>query len=424
MQGNLADLPWYKQVSKTQWNTLLGAWLGWALDGLDFLMITYVLTDISKDLHLSLTVASTLVLATFATRWLGGAVFGSLADKLGRKKTMILGVITYSIATFLCGVSWSYTSLLVFRLFVGLGMAGEYSAGTTLLLESWPEKIRNKASGFLVSGWAVGGLLASTAYTLVVPHFGWRALFFVGIIPAIITIFIRLFVPESNEWTEANKKGKTNKVSFFQLFNRKWFPIALLLFLCMFSSFGMNWPILSLMPTYLKTIGYDPAAVGQIMFISNFGALIGYILSGIIADWIGTRRAVVYALLLSIVFLVLAFSIGKSNIALLGFIMFLVEMTNLGITGLWPKYVTEHFDVDVRSAGLGTTYNLGSIAGGLSPVWGSLLQNVMGLGWAVAVLTIFWTFIVIALIGFDVPKKVVNRKQPSNINEVPVIKQI
>ncbi len=143
--------PWYREVTPDNWRTLGGCWLGWALDGFDFLIITYVLTDIAKTFNISLATAGTLILATFATRWIGGAFIGSLADRVGRKNAMVLGILCYSLATFLCGLSWNFWSLLTFRLFVGLGMAGEYAAGTTLLLESWPRHLRNKASGFLVS---------------------------------------------------------------------------------------------------------------------------------------------------------------------------------------------------------------------------------------------------------------------------------
>ncbi|MCF8567330.1 MFS transporter [Alicyclobacillus tolerans] len=403
---------WYQEITRDNWKTLLASWLGWALDGLDFVLITYVLTDISKQFHISLTIASTLILATFATRWLGGAVVGSVLDRIGRKNAMILGVLIYSVATFLCGLSWSYWSLLVFRLFVGIGMAGEYAAGSTLLLENWPERVRNKASGFLVSGWAVGGLLASVVYSIIVPNFGWRALFFVGIVPALLTLFIRFGVSESEEWTKSRAEhDKPQGVSFFQLFTKKWFPIAFIMFLFMFASFGMNWPVLGLMPTYLKGIGYNPAGIGEIMFISNFGALLGYWFSGFLADRIGFRLASVLTLLASLVFLVLAFSTAhSSSLITMGIFMFFLEFTNLGISGLWPYYITQHFDVDVRSSGLGFTYNLGAIAGGLSPVWGSALKSSIGLGGAIASLTFFWTIILTLIIAFNVAGRVKNRK--------------
>ncbi|MDQ0217693.1 MFS transporter [Peribacillus cavernae] len=413
MENNQTTLqPWYRKVSKDQWKTLFACWLGWALDAVDFIIITYVLTDIAKEFDLSLTTASTLILATFAVRWLGGAVIGSVADRLGRKKAMIIGVLIYSGATFLCGLSWDFWSLFVFRLLVGIGMAGEYTAGTTLLLESWPKELRNKASGFLCSGWAAGGLLASVLYGLIVPNFGWRALFFVGILPAFITLYMRWNVDESREWEEARqKKGNTRKsVSFFQLFSRQWFPILLLMTIFEFAFFGSQWPLLGLMPTYFKDIGYDAVAVSQLMFIANFGGLLGNIALGFVADRIGTRRTFVYTFLVGLVFVVLATMVGHTSIALLGILMFLVLFTIQGISGLCPKYLADHFDVEVRSAGLGVAYNVGAIAGGLSPVWGSALKEAVGLGNAIMILTIFWSLLVVIFVGLNIPKWVIKKR--------------
>jgi SHS family sialic acid transporter-like MFS transporter len=408
-----AKVPWWTGLDRSHWNAMLGSWLGWALDGFDFILITYVLTNIATTFHVSLAAAGTLVLAAFATRWLGGAVLGSMADRLGRKKAMIVGILVYSIATFMCGLSWSYWSLLGFRLLVGFGMGGEYSAGTTLLLETWPARMRNKASGFLVSGWAVGGMLASLVYAPIVTNFGWRALFFVGILPAFLAIYVRRTLSETPEFTAAmdNATATQPKVSFFQLFSRRWLPMTITMFVMMFASFGMNWPILSLLPTYLKTIGYTPGAVGHFMFIASFGALLGYWFSGFLADWIGIRWAFVSTLLVSLGFVALTFLVaGLGSGVVLGILLFALEFTNLGITGLFPKYITDHFGVEVRAAGLGVTYNLGAIAGGLSPILGALLGGAIGLGPAIGVLTLFWTFVTMIIIGFRIPARVAARR--------------
>ena len=403
---------WYRQLNKTQWYTLLGAWMGWSLDGFDFVLITYVLSNIADEFHLSLAVTGTLVLAAFATRWLGAAILGSMSDRSGRKGAMIWGVVLYSVATFACGLAWSYWSLFAFRLLVGIGMAGEYSAGTTLLLESWPRHLRNKASGFIVSGWAMGGMLGSSAYAAIVPNWGWRALFFIGIAPAFLTLFIRYFLPESHEWTEARaeakKEGRTAGISFFQLFSRRWLPVTATLFIVQFSGFGMTWPITSLMPTYLRSIQYNPIGIGQMMFIANLGALFGYWFGGFLADRIGTARAIIWTILVSTIFLFAAFMV-RDSFAILAIIMFLLQFTRQGVAGLYPKYTTDFFDVDVRASGLGITYNLGSIAGGLSPVWGGALTTVIGLGPAILVCSLFWSIVILAMLIFNVPKRVADR---------------
>lgn len=410
MENGAARVPWYWQASREHWRTLGGCWLGWALDGFDFLIITYVLTDVAKEFGISLTAAGTLILATFATRWLGGAFIGSLADRVGRKNAMVLGILCYSVATFFCGLSWNYWSLLVCRLFVGLGMAGEYAAGTTLLLESWPKQLRNKASGFLVSGWAAGGLAAAVAYPLVVPTFGWRGFFYLGILPALLTLWIRRNVPDSPEWAERRASRPANEgMSFFQLFSRQWFPVAVTIFVMMFANFGMSWPVLSLMPTYLKQIGYDPQGVGHVMQIASIGALFGYWFSGFLGDWIGTRWAIVSVMAASLVIVVLTFTFATSGLLTLGILIFALQFTNLGISGLLPLYIVEHFGVEVRAAGLGTTYNLGSLAGGLSPIWGAALAGSIGLGPAICALAFFWTVVCASIVGFEIPRRVQRR---------------
>ncbi|MBF8189951.1 MFS transporter [Nonomuraea sp. K274] len=401
--------PWYRQLSRQHWHALAGSWLGWTLDGFDFILITYVLTDIATEFEVSLTTAGTLVLATFATRWLGGAFIGSFADRFGRKTAMIASVLLYSFATFLCGLSWDFWSLMIFRLVVGIGMAGEYAAGSTLLLESWPERVRNKASGFLVSGWAAGGLLAAAVYAPIVTAFGWRGLFFVGIAPALLTIYIRFGVAEPEEWRSAADRDEAPKVSFFQLLSRRWLPVAAALFGLMFANFATTWPILSLMPTYLKSTGYDEGATGTLMFVASLGALFGYWASGFLGDRIGTRRALIWVMALSLVFVATTFAVTTAGSVVLAVSLFLVEFTSLGITGLLPKYIADHFDPTLRASGLGTTYNLGSIAGGLSPVWGGALAGVIGLGSAIGVLTAFWTLACIAVIGFDLPRRALGR---------------
>ena len=402
------SVPWYRELSRTHWHALAGCWLGWTLDGFDFILITYVLSDISDEFEISLTTAGTLVLATFATRWLGGAFIGSVADRVGRKNAMIAGILVYSIATFLCGLSWNFWSLLAFRLFVGVGMAGEYAAGSTLLLESWPKHIRNKASGFLVSGWAAGGLIAAAVYAPLVGAFGWRGLFFVGIAPALLTVYIRYGVPEPREWGHA-AKAKAPKISFFQLLGPRWLPVTCAMFALMFANFATTWPVLSLLPTYLKDVDYSKEAVGHLMLIASFGALLGYWASGFLGDWLGTRRALVASMTISLVFIWLTFAVTGAGTEALAVSLFLVEFTSLGITGLLPKYIAEQFDPTIRAAGLGFTYNLGSIAGGLSPVWGSALSGLIGLGPAIGVLTAFWTMVCAGMVALDLPRRAYER---------------
>jgi MFS transporter, SHS family, sialic acid transporter len=396
-------MPAKPPVTNSQWLTLIGATAGWALDGFDFMLPNYILLDIAREFHLSLTVAGTVILAAFFSRWLGGAALGSIGDRLGRKVAMNLGVLTFSVATFLCGLSWSYWSLIAFRLLVGLGMAGEYAAGTTLLVETWPASRRNRAAGIMVAGWGLGGFLAASAYTLIVPRWGWRALFFAGILPAFLTVFIRYFMPESPEWTAAKALGTTRAISFLEIWKPRWLPLTLTILISTFALFGQQWPFLSLLPTYLRSIGYESLQMGRIMSVASGGSMLGYAFGGVLADWIGYRRSIVTLLLVSIVFLFAAMSAGKAGPIALGLLMFALMFFAMGVAGVWPVYISSFFTVDVRSSGLGVTYNLGAIAGGLSPVWGGMLQNFLGLGWAIVALVLFWSAVLLIIVGCEIP---------------------
>jgi SHS family sialic acid transporter-like MFS transporter len=194
-----------------------------------------------------------------------------------------------------------------------------------------------------------------------------------------------------------------------RLFSKRWITTTVVVTIFLFAASGMNYPILALLPTYLKSIGYDPKAVGSIMSIANIGGLVGFCASGFFADWFGLRRAVILSLVISLGFLGAAFLIGQSSILIVGVLMFLLLFTNLGITGLWPKYVTQYFDPDVRSSGLGLTYNIGSLAGGISPVLGASLQSALGLGGAIGLLTTFWTLVVIFIVATNLPDRVTSK---------------
>lgn len=396
--------PLLRRLDRRNWHAFAGTWIGWTLDGFDFLVIAFVLSSIADEFDISLASATTLVSAAFVSRWLGAAVLGSVADRIGRKKTMIIGIVIYSVATMMCGFAWDYWSLLVFRLIVGFGMAGEYGAGSALLMESWPERDRRKASGLLMSGWAMAGIVASLAYVLIVPAFGWRAIFFIGIIPAASAVYVRLKVDESSEWLQQKEQGRTKRISVFEIFRTRWLAPFVLLTIVEAGIFLSNYPVLSLMPTFLKSQGYTPELVSALMLVGSFGYFVGCCGSGFLADKIGYRWAFPTMMLTSVVFILPVFFTTTSTVTL-GGLIWLVEVTNLGAAGLVVGYVTSYFAPEVRAAALGMTHNVGSLGGAIAPVISTVLATSIGLGPAIAVVMLGSALLVTLVTGLNLPDR-------------------
>lgn len=457
-----APLPWYREVTPRQWKAMFAAWIGYLLDGFDFVLITLVLTEIADEFDLSDASAASLVSGAFITRWLGGALLGAMGDRYGRKPAMIASILLYSLGTFACGFAWDYFSLFTARLLIGMGMAGEYSASATYVLESWPARVRNRASGFLISGFAGGSILAAELYKWVVPHWGWRPLFWIGVLPVIVALWVRRALPEAGDWS-ATARGEARPNPFRPLFAGRrraslntalavaasaalfcvftplgegmvW-PLALLAAGCLFAfaaqlggrrrwvvyvalmctvfcAFLYSWPIQALLPTYLKKeLGYDPAQVTDMMFYAGFGTMAGCWLAGFTGDWLGTRRAYAWTLLASLAFVFPVFAVQDSLVGL-GVLLFFLLALSQGISGILPKYIAGHFPTGSRAASLGFVYNTGALGGAVAPVLGAHLAEGMSLGRALAVLTFGLTLLVIVLVGGNVPQRLGRLSDP------------
>ncbi|WP_238545618.1 MULTISPECIES: sialate:H+ symport family MFS transporter [Streptomyces] len=441
---------------------MFAAWIGYLLDGFDFVLITLVLTEIADEFDLSDASAASLVSGAFITRWLGGALLGALGDRYGRKPAMIVSILLYSLGTFACGFAWDYFSLFTARLLIGMGMAGEYSASATYALESWPARLRNRASGFLISGFAGGSIIAAELYKWVVPHWGWRWLFWIGVLPVFVALWVRRALPESGDWSEATGSGPrpnpfrplfagrrraslntglavAASVALFCVFTpvgegMVW-PLALVAAGCLFAfaaqlggrrrwvlymalmctvfcAFLYSWPIQALLPTYLKKeLGYDPGEVADMMFYAGFGTMAGCWLAGFMGDWLGTRRAYALTLLASLAFVFPVFAVQNSLVGL-GVLLFFLLALSQGISGILPKYIASHFPTETRAASLGFVYNSGALGGAVAPVLGAHLAEGMSLGRALAVLTFGLTLVVIVLVGGNVPQRLARLTDP------------
>lgn len=447
-------------LTRLQWKQFWSAWLGYLLDGFDFLLITLVLTEIADAFDLSLVEASTLVSAAFVSRWFGGLLLGAIGDRFGRRNAMVISILCFSVGSFLCGLSWGYWSLFIFRAIVGIGMAGEYASSVTYAMESWPKHFRNRASGALLSAYPIGVVIASQLYAVIVPNFGWRWMFIVGLVPAAVAWWMRRTLPEATEWERWAKDGKGTAIgertAFQLLFNPErrvlnsaitvgaiaalvlifgrivtglgvWAlavviaacffaltrqiagratPMFLMLMVTVLSAFLYSWPTQSLLPTYLKTeLSFDPAQVAHVLLWAGLGYAAGSVTSGIVADRLGTRRTYVLGLVISLAFVIPVFALSGADVVWLWVLLFGLQFTSQGISGLLPKFLSDHFPVNLRASSLGFCYNVGALGGAIAPIAGASIAASIGLGNALVVLTLTFTTLVAILVGFDVPRR-------------------
>jgi SHS family lactate transporter-like MFS transporter len=337
----------------SQRNALIAGFLGWTLDAFDFFVLTFVLSAVAKDFDVSRPQIALTLTLTLAMRPVGAVIFGLMADRYGRRLPLMLDVIFYSLVEVLSGLAPNYTVFLILRLLYGIAMGGEWGVGASLVMESVPAKRRGIVSGLLQEGYAVGNLLAAIAYFTVFPHAGWRAIFFIGGLPALLTLFIRAKVKESLVWhrsrTDWHQYGRAI------LRNARLFAYLVVLMAMMnFISHGTQ----DLYPTFLqKQRGFSPHGTAVIVAISMLGAISGGLAFGLYSDRYGRRRSMVTAVLLALG--VIPLWIFAPSTALIAIGAFLMQFMVQGAWGVIPAHINELSPDSVRGFLPGFTYQLG-----------------------------------------------------------------
>jgi SHS family lactate transporter-like MFS transporter len=348
-----------RALTPVQRRTFLAAFLGWTLDAFDFFLLTFIVTDIAKAFGVEKGTVLYGILFTLCLRWVGAIVFGSLADRYGRRAPLMASILLYSILEFATGFSTSIAMFLVLRALFGIAMGGEWGVGAALALESLPERSRGFFSGVLQQGYATGYLLAAVTFGLVYPHFGWRAMFFVGAIPALLVLYIRVAVPESDAWREQKARNAKTTGNLFAAFKKQ--PGLFVLAILMMASFNfMSHGSQDLYPTFLRDQRhYDTATTSGLSIIANIGAIIGGSLFGALSQSWGRKRAIVTSSLIGI--LVIPLWAFAPSTALLALGAFLLQFFVQGAWGVVPIHLNELSPGIVRGTFPGFAYQIGNL---------------------------------------------------------------
>jgi MFS family permease len=411
----IGPLQLIRQATPGQRRTLLAASMGWALDAFDAMLYSLVLALLMRDLGMSKTLAGSLGTLTLLASGIGGVLFGFLADRIGRKHALMASILTYSACSFASGLATSIAMLAVARFVLGLGMGGEWNTGATLVAESWPTEFRAKAISIVQSSWALGFAAAALVAGPVARYYGWRAVFFVGILPAVITLWIQRSVPESEMWrgqvspqdgarvddrkSPPLAKGARNaapaqrnvssyvstnfSVIFKPPYARHTFALLLFNFFGMFAWWGLfTWlpPYLSL-PVEQGGRGFGVMGMTTLMVVLNLcGMFPGYASFGWVADHLGRRKAfLVYTLVASLLIPLYAAARSQPMLLVLGT---LVAFFGTGIFSGSGIMGSEIFPTAVRARALGFTYNGARTLSSVAPLVIGRVGQTKGLSWA------------------------------------------
>jgi len=350
-----ATIPALSGWTNQQRSVVIASFLGWTLDAFDFFLLVFVLKDIAQEFGAAIPDVTFAILLTLAMRPLGAFLFGRAADRWGRRPTLMADVLLYSILEFASGFSPNLTVLLVLRALYGVAMGGEWGVGASLTMESIPPHARGFVSGLLQSGYPTGYFVASIVYGLLFPIIGWRGMFMVGVLPALLVLYIRRSVPESPSW-EPGAAARSSTMSVVRSHWRLGIYAVLLMTAFNFFSHGTQ----DLYPTFLQVQhGLSPHAVGIIAAVYNVGAIVGGIVCGTLSERIGRRRMIVIAALLSLPILPLwAFSAEPVLLALGAFLMQVVVQ---GAWGVIPAHLNELSPQEARGTFPGFVYQLGNL---------------------------------------------------------------
>jgi MFS transporter, SHS family, lactate transporter len=373
--------------------------LGWTLDAFDFFVVVMTLTAIAKEFHKTDAQIALSITLTLAFRPVGAFIFGLLADRYGRRLPLMLDLVFYSVVEVLSGLAPSYTAFLVLRALFGIGMGGEWGVGASLVMEKVPPRLRGVFSGLLQQGYAAGYLLAALCYFVVFPRWGWRPMFFIGGLPALLALYVRFQVKESEVWKKTRHESWSGLGRAILSHWRVFLYLVALMTMMNFVSHGTQ----DLYPTFLqRDWGFTPQARAALTAFSMVGALTGGILCGLYSDRLGRRRTI--ALALGGALLVIPLWAFAPSLPLLVAGAFLMQFMVQGAWGVIPAHITELSPDSVRGFLPGFAYQCGVLVAGTVAWIEAVFAAHLTYAWAMA-LTAATVFTVCAIVALNGPER-------------------
>jgi SHS family lactate transporter-like MFS transporter len=383
-------------VSEGHRAALFAGFLGWTLDAFDFFLVVVTLTAIAKEFHKTDKEIALSIAITLGFRPVGAFIFGLLADRYGRRLPLMLDLVFYSVVEVLSGLAPNYATFMVLRALFGIGMGGEWGVGASLAMEKVPPRLRGMLSGLLQEGYATGYLLAAVCYFFVFPRWGWRPLFFIGGLPALLALFVRFKVKESEVWKKTRHEnwGQLGRsiASHWKLF----IYLTLLLMMMNFVSHGTQ----DMYPTFLeRQWGFSPRQRISITALSMVGAIIGGVLFGYLSDRFGRRKSMIVALVCAIAVVPLWAFAPSLSLLIVG--AFLLQFMVQGAWGIIPAHLSELSPDSVRGFLPGFAYQCGVLLAGsvayIEAVFAERMSYAMAM--SVTAVTVFVGAVLVIALG-------------------------
>jgi MFS transporter, SHS family, lactate transporter len=385
-QDTMTPIPWWKEPTKDQWLAWWAAWMGWTLDAFDFTMFLLIMVPISQEFHVPLAEVAFVLSVTLWLRLLGAVGAGWLADRVGRKIPLMISILWYSLANFAAGFSPTFAYLFLFRALLGIGMGGEWPAGSALAMETWPVRSRGFMDGVLQGSWGLGFMLSSALYGLFYAYIGWRGMLWVGVLPALSVFYVRRFVKEPPVWLENRRRQRLEhrevRAPLISIFKPRVLGNTLSACAWMAGGFVAYYSVNALFATHLqRDLHLAPGLVATPIFFANLGVFLSACGWGWWSDRFGRRWAIIIPALIA---LPLAPLYLLSTDFLWIAVGFVVQgmCAGGGMQGQMAPYLNERFPTEIRATASAFCYHQAAIFGGFVPLVLTLLGSYFGTGLA------------------------------------------